>query len=283
LLGDGHLRLELPEVREWFLQQLDENIAEQGVTCYRQDGYNTWDDLHKDEPPDRKGIGEIQYITALCAMEDIIRQRHPGLIMEAAVGAPRLDLETVSRFHWHQPCETWFNPNLDQCALYGTNLYLPGGTIVLYTPAVDDYGMWSRFAGQLSLAWHPLDAGFPWELATHQVERYKRIRAFLSGDFYPLTPCSLEEVWMGYQFHRPDLDKGFALVFRRFDSSRTLFPTRETFTLRLRGLKPATEYQVRLEAANRVQMMTGETLARGVDLSLGKAPAAEMISYEPAD
>ena len=283
LLGDGYLRIELPEVRNWFLQQIDKIITEQSVTCYRQDGYNTWDDVRRGEPPDRRGIREIQYITALYALEDTIRQRHPGLIMEAAVGAPRLDLEMVSRFHWHQPCETWFNPNLDQCALYGTNLYLPGGTLVLYTPDVDNYGMWSRFAGQLSLAWHPLDADFPWELARRQVERYKHMRGFLNGDFYPLTPCSLEEVWMGYQFHRPDLDKGVALVFRRYDSNRTLYPARETFTLRLRGLNPARDYRVSFEAANHVQALTGEALARGVELSLGKPPAAEMISYKPAD
>jgi hypothetical protein len=38
--------------------------------------------------------------------------------------------------------------------------------------SVDDYGVWSRFAGQLCLAWHPLDKDFPMERAQLQVERY---------------------------------------------------------------------------------------------------------------
>ena len=39
------------------------------------------------------------------------------------------------------------------------------------------------------------------------------------GDFYPLFPhLACESVWYGFQFHRPDLDAGFALVFRRKDS-----------------------------------------------------------------
>jgi hypothetical protein len=252
------------------------------MTCYRQDGYNTYADLHDGEPDDRKGIREIKYITGLYSMLDTLRARHPNLIMEAAVGAPRIDLETLSRFHWHQPCETWLNPNRDQCTLYGTSLWLPGGVIIPYTEAVDDYGIWSRFAGQLCVAWHPLDSDFPMDLARRQIERYKRVRGLLGGDFYPLTPVSLDETWVGYQFHRADIDRGFALVFKRFDSPRVLYSVNDTFKLQLRGLNPNSTYRVHFEEVNRDERLTGQALAKGIEILAGKAPAAAMIVYEPA-
>jgi alpha-galactosidase len=277
-----NLLMELPEARDWFLKQVDVLIEKEGMNCYRQDGFNIYSDLNQGEPEDRKGITELKYIMGLYTMVDTLRSRHPDLLMEAAVGAPRIDLEMLSRFHWHQPCETWLDPNRDQCTLYGTNLWLPGGMIVLYTGLTDNYGVWSSFAGQLSLAWHPLDADFPIDLAHRQVERYKRVRTFLSGDFYPLTPISLEETWMGYQFHRADLDKGFALVFKRFDSPHVIYSVNDTFTLKLRGIDPQSRYQLHYEQSNKDQTLTGQALAKGIEIVVGKAPGAELVVYEPA-
>jgi len=278
----GNLRMELPAARNWFLKQVDALIENEGMTCYRQDGYNTYADLHNDEAENRKGIAEIQYIMGLYTMLDTLKKRHANLVMEAAVGAPRIDLETLSRFHWHQPCETWLDANRDQCTLYGTNLWLPGGMIVLYTGLVDDYGAWSSFGGQLSLAWHPLDADFPMDLARRQVERYKSIRPFLSGDFYPLTPVSLAETWMGYQFHRVDWDKGFALVFKRYDSPHVLYSVNDTFTLKLRGINPQSRYRLHFERSNKDETLTGQVFAKGIEIVAGKAPSAELVVYEPA-
>jgi len=279
--GDVNLRLDLPEARQWFLKQVDFLIEQQGMTCYRQDGYNTEETLKEGEGDDRKGIGQIKHITGLYSMLDEMREKHPDLIMEAAAGAARIDLETLSRFHWHQPCESWLHPDWDHCTVYGTSLWLPGGMIVLYNQSTDDYGAWSRFGGQLSLAWDPLDSSFPMELARHQVNLYKRVRAFLSGDFYPLTPLSLDETWMGYQFHRTDLNSGFALIFKRFDSPQVLHSVRDAFSLELRGLPPQSQYQVHFLSSNDARIVTGQALAKGLDLTLGKAPSAEMIIYQP--
>ena len=139
-------------------------------------------------------------------------------------GGRRIDLETVSRFHWHQKSDRWYDSESDQSSLCGANLYLPGGTINIPTMATDDYGAWSSFAGQFSLGWDPIDPAFPMAKARRQVELYKRIRPFLSGEYYPMTACALENTWIAYQFHRRDLNSGFALVFRRPDSSRVSYP-----------------------------------------------------------
>jgi hypothetical protein len=101
----------------------------------------------------------------------------------------------------------------------------------------------------------------------------------LSGDFYPLTPCSLHQTWIGYQFHRNDRDKGFALVFRR-PETEAVYPVSSTLVASLRGLDPAKKYRVRFERGGRVETLTGQALAKGVEITLGTPRSVEMIRYE---
>lgn len=102
----------------------------------------------------------------------------------------------------------------------------------------------------------------------------------LSGDFYPLTPCSLADEWLGYQFYRPDLDKGFALVFRR-KVPHELLPSTPVFKLVLRGLNPEHSYHIRFEHAEKDQTATGRALADGVDLTISERPGAELVYIDP--
>ncbi len=280
--GGGALRLELPEAREWFLNQVEELIDKQGMTLYRQDGDNQETDLREGEPEDRKGVTEIQYIMGLYALEDELRRRHPELIMEAALGAPRIDLETISRFHWHQPCESWLHPTFDQCQTYGISLWLPGGSFVFYNQSMDDYGLWSGFGGQLSVAWEPSAPSFPQKTARRQISLYKRIRPYLGGDFYPLTPISMDGKWMGYQFHRTDLNSGCAFVFKRQKSPEVLYPESDSFRLRLSGLARSAQYRVRYESAGTEKVISASGLKQGLDIALNAAPSAELITYQPA-
>jgi alpha-galactosidase len=214
-------------------------------------------------------------------MWDAIRQRHPHMVMEGCSGGGRrIDLETVSRFHWHQKSDRWYDSESDQSSLCGASLYLPGGTVNIPTMATDNYGAWSSFGGQFSLGWDPLDPAFPMQQARKQVELYKRIRPLLSGDYYPLTPCALEDTWIAYQFHRRDLDSGFALIFRRSDADRGFYPAAGAFQLRLRGLNPEGSYHVAFQTSGRGQNTRGRDLLNGTELVLGKGPAAEMAIYE---
>ena len=51
------------------------------------------------------------------------------------------------------------------------------------------------------------------------------------GDFWPLTPYSLENnVWMAWQFDRPEAGEGVVQAFRRAENGD------ESATFRLRGL-----------------------------------------------
>ena len=274
---NGTLRMELPETREWFLKQVDHLIENEMMNCYRQDGSGNYGH----EPDDRTGITESQHIAGLYTLWDTLIKRHPSLIMEGCSGGGRrIDLETLSRFHWHQKSDRWYDSESDQCSLYGANLFLPGGVINIPTEAADDYGAWSSFAGQFCLGWHPLDEDFPMEPAKLQVERYKRIRSLLSGDFYPLTPCSLEEEWLGSQFHRVDLDRGFALIFRRPTSRSVDHPVGDALNIRLRGLDPEKRYRVHFERSLRDDTFTGDMLAKGLEVIIADEKGAEMITYE---
>ncbi len=78
------------------------------------------------------------------------------------------------------------------------------------------------------------------ELAKRQVKLYKRVRPFLSGDFYPLTDCTLDHRWLAYQFHRNDLGGGFALIFKR----KAPGLPGDTFLFAPRGLDPEARYAV---------------------------------------
>ena len=264
--------LNVAENYQKFSEKLDTLVHNEGMSMYRQD----MGILPADTDDNEKGMPEIRHITALYALQDEMIGRYPNMIMEGCSGGGRrVDLESVSRFHWHQKSDRWFDSISDQCGLYGANLFLPGGIINVPTgeSATDDYTMWSGFAGQLCLAWHPVDPDFPMETAKRQVRLYKKVRPFLSGDFYPLTECSLQSEWIAYQFHRSDMDAGFALAFRRPGGKKTAFQAK------LRGLDPAQSYDVRVENANQDLIRTGQDLAYGLDLTVADSPGVEMIIY----
>ena len=83
----------------------------------------------------------------------------------------------------------------------------------------------------------------------HEVQKY------LLGDFYPLTSHSLTlDVWVGWQFDRPEMGEGMVQAFRRDESPY------ETARFRLRGLEPEATY--RLNDFNQDQPVE----ARGKDL-----------------
>jgi alpha-galactosidase len=272
----GTLRMDLPGARQWFLDQVNYLIDQQGMNCYRQDGAGGFGK----DPPQRVGIAESEHMAGLYQNWDDLIAQHPALIREGCCGGGRrIDLETLSRFHWHQKSDRWYDSESDQCSLYGANLFLPGGIINIPTERTDNYGAWSSFAGQFCLGWHPLDKDFPMTEAREQVRRYKEIRPLLHGDFYPLTPCSLQEEWIGYQFHRADLDKGFVLLFRRKVEPGVL-PKQSSFTAVLRGLNPQTTYRFHSEAEDRQGTVSGATGANHVQLEVPQAPGARLLLYE---
>ncbi len=267
IVGD----MDVPENRRRFLAVVDDYVKNQGMSMYRQD-------CSFDPPPggpDRRGVAEMKHIAGLYAMQDELYRRYPLMVREGCCGGGRrIDLESLSRFLWHQKSDSWFKTVSDQSGLCGANLYLPGGVINVPTEATDDFGVWSSFGGQLCLAWHPLDKDFPMERAKRQVQLYKSVRPLLSGDFYPLTECTLDKPWLAYQFHRTDLDRGFALIFKRKDSEG------DAFAFAPKGLDPESNYAIDCQGTGLQAVRTGAELAAGIQLKIEKTPGAELVIYE---
>lgn len=69
----------------------------------------------------------------------------------------------------------------------------------------------------------------------------KSLRAYWLGNFYPLTGINLDEAtWSGWQFHREDMDAGFAVFFRRPGSEQSRLDAS------LRDLDSQSNYEVTL-------------------------------------
>lgn len=218
-------RLDIPEARAWLTDYIDKQITEAELDWLRWD-FNMaplkyW---RKNDPPEREGITEIRYVEGLYAMwEDLIR-RHPGLVIDVcASGGRRLDFETL-RWGlplWHSDRQCFGpNPAADQ---------LQNGALFRWIPlhGCGNFGFEPSYlfrsgmtTGNILVGGNLYSSDPEMELAVKRtVAVYHKVRPFMLGDFYPLFPHLADEsVWYGYQFHRPDLNAGFCVVFRRKNS-----------------------------------------------------------------
>jgi alpha-galactosidase len=89
------------------------------------------------------------------------------------------------------------------------------------------------------------------------LDRYLKVRPIYTGDYYPLTPHTLEKnQWIAWQFHRADLGESVVQAFR--------------------GLDPNQRYEIaNLDGGKDV--CTGEELMAGHSITLPGKPAAAVL------
>ena len=235
-----------PAALEWVTETVSNLIRENKLDIYRQDfNMNTLPLWQENDAPDRQGVTEAKYVEGLYKFWDTLRERFPHLVVEnCASGGRRLDFEAVSRSHSY--CRTDYaichhNGPLQvldvQNVTLNTLAYQPfQGSET--TPALffDDYGFFSSVCAGSVFTPSDWNAGIVKnDFTPEQTAWFKkvftvadRIRPFFEGDFYPLTdlraPGSQSEcAWNAYQMHRPDLDSGFVICFRRLDALSHLF------------------------------------------------------------
>jgi alpha-galactosidase len=274
--GDNYLvNLGNPAARQGITDIVSSLIREGDLTWYRQD-FNTdpegfWSAA---DAPDRVGMTEIRYIEGLYAFWDALRERHPGLIIDnCASGGRRLDLETISRSVplWRSDfqCNPNFNPAGMQGQTYGLCSWIPLSAAV--ARASDPY----RFRSGLG-------AGVILNTALDQpqqlkplVEQARQFQPYFLGDYYPLTPYSLADTdWLALQFNRPEQGDGVVLAYRRPACAA------ESLRLKLHGLDPAAQYEVRnLDQPAPTQTTGKSLLEEGLPVSLATKPAAAVIRY----
>ena len=305
------LNLGMPQARQHITDLISKSISEHGVDIYRQDfNFDPLPYWRAADAADRVGMTEICYVEGHYAFWDELRRRHPGLwIDNCASGGRRIDLETVSRSLPLWPSDfpdvggLRFGQGLhlgDQCINAGLARWVPflGGGVWNFTP----YGTRGEIIGGFTFGFHIdhrdfpdddmqsvvthndvlakgktlLDDDFPISQARAAVREWESVRPFFVGDFYLLLPLTVSpHDWCAWQFHRKDMDAGFAVFFRRH---RSPFPAME---VQLRCVTPDAQYEVSMspgyEEAPR-ERMTGEQLAC-FRVGIGEMPGSVLLRY----
>jgi alpha-galactosidase len=277
------LNLGDPAALKWLIEHIDGMIKSQGLDWYREDlnGANYGTAWRKHDAPDRQGITENLYVQGHLAFWDELRRRHPNLHLDScASGGRRNDLETMRRSvpllrsDWSvtafakEPLQIEGN----QSQTYGLSSWLPwqGAGVPFFT---DRYAVRSYYITGFGMIqnehWHK-DPNKRADVQRGYGE-VRRISILMLGDYYPLTPYSLDKTsWIAWQFQRADLNEGVVQVFRRPEA------TNETLAVQLRGLDPQQRYEIEnLDGGKEVR--TGEELMRGHSITLGEKPAAAVF------
>ncbi len=292
LLGnDGEqklLNLGNAEARSWLIEHIDRLIVDENIDLYRQD-FNM-DPLaywRAADEEDRQGITEIRHVEGYLAYWDELRRRHPDMLIDScASGGRRNDLESLRRAvpllrsdYQSFQGDPSFAPG-NQAQTYGLATWLPYfGTGAYYTEHSLLYNVRSHFCPAFGLCADVRRDNIDWRAYRRLEDDWRNVAPYMLGDYYPLTPYSLdEEHWIAWQFHRTDLNGGVVQAFRR---SNSIY---ESARLRLRGLEPAARYVVSNLDEPGTQEMSGKDLAEvGLPLAIHDRPGAVILRYRRAE
>jgi hypothetical protein len=268
---DRLLRLEDPEIRRQVADFMVGWIKRYRMEWLRWDFNDApapfWEANEAEQDAGRLQLG---YGFGVMALADELRARCPNLHIEACAGGGyRMDLGTLRRVH-----SAWINDNsgtLEAIRWFkkGVNYVLPGcyaNSAFLwmshadrrqqtladfkrngYPPAV----IRSQMAGTLLMSEQsPYFSRRDKAYLREEIEKYKSIRHFLMKDFYPIFKPQTLEDYDGWQFHDPETDEGFLMVFRvESPSSRT--------KVTLRGLTAGQQYELEDMDSGRTRKLEG--------------------------
>jgi alpha-galactosidase len=276
---DGQKLLDLgnPEARRWLTDHVDGILTREGIDLYRQDfNMEALPFWRGNDAPDRQGITENHHVTGLLAYWDELRRRHPGMLIDTcASGGRRNDIDMLSRAVPFLRSDFIFEPTAQQAHTYGAAMWIPYfGT---GSKAEDEYTIRSSMALNIIGCWDLRREDLDYNLLRRLITEWRDWSVLMLGDFYPLTEYHLEtDVWMAWQFDRPDLGRGMVQVFRRQDSpyERAVFP--------LHALNEKTRYRVRDLNTDDTREVSGGELLRGLTVEIAERPAARIILYETA-
>ena len=214
-------------------------------------------------------------------------ERRPDLLIDnCAAGGRRNDLESLRRSVPLWKTDFAYNSVACQGMYDGLSLWVPyhgTGTVaadnVPYlgsgaTP-VETYAFWSN-TGPSTVFTADVREKLDYEALRRLFAQWRQIAPYYSGDFYPLTPYSIEPAqWIGWQFHRPDRDAGMAQIFRRAESPY------ETARFKLAALDPNARYEVAclVDEPTPAVWSGRELREQGLRVILKEQPAAGVFVY----
>jgi len=281
LLGrDGEqklLNLGNREAREWLIDHVDKLVNEQGIDLYRTD-FNIdplgfWRDNDSEE---RQGITEIYYVTGFLAYLDELRRRHPKMLIDTcASGGRRNDLETLRRAVPLHRSDYILEPVAQQLQTYGIAFWIP-----FYGAgfnSTDPYVHRSQTScPHITACYDMRDRNLDYPQARRLYNQWRGFAAYYLGDYYPLTPYSTEnDVWMAWQFDRPDLGAGMVQAFRRPESPY------QSARFKLRGLEADARYQIAdVDCEGTTEVSGRELMEMGLLVRMTDQPDSAIIIYK---
>ena len=260
------LNLGNPAAREWCTELIAGLIADQGLDCYRQDfNIDPLSFWQVNDTPDRIGISEIRYIEGLYAFLGELRLRFPNLLIDnCASGGRRLDFEmmrySIPLWGSDMQCFPDYVTERNQQQVHGLSYWLPQFAFGTQDHAGDTYHFRSTLAAGVNVHLFsyenfPIKPDYPYQWLRERLAEYHRAKACFSGDFYPLfDQTDSMKYWAAYQFHRPDLNSGIILVFRKQGSPI------EKVCFNLHGLVATTSYVLEDADSKVVITLSGQEL-----------------------
>ncbi len=270
-----------PAALKWRTEEVSKVIEDEGIDVYRND-FNVVEPVELwrgNDAPDRQGIMENHHVVGYLAYYDELLRRHPGLMIDScAGGGSRNDLETMRRALPFYRSDYLFDVVSNQCQSYGQALWLPFNGTCPGEKQFSTYELRSDFACPSVLpSWDLRDRTLPYAQLHKIVREWQEYAPNYFGDFYPLTPASLaSDVWIAWQFNRPESGHGVIQAFRHDQSAYT------SAHFKLRGLDPTARYRLTdVDAPNASREYTGrELMETGLDVVVPGKPGAVIINYE---
>jgi alpha-galactosidase len=281
LLGkDGEqklLDLGNPDAWKWLVDHTDKLLTDQGIDLYRQDfNMDPLDYWRNADAPDRQGVTEIRHVTGYLAFWDELLRRRPGLRIDTcASGGRRNDLETLRRAVPLWRSDYIMEPIGAQGCTYGISSWIPFHGTGVKEP--DAYLFRSMMTPYPNCLWDARRTDLNYDELRRLTSQWKQIAPNYAGDFYPLTPYSLDRgAWIGWQFDRPEAGEGMVQVFRREGSIY------RSADLVLCGLDLAARYTITdLDSPNNPREMTGgDLLEKGLPVEIGSRPGSALFTYK---
>lgn len=271
LLNLGHA-----PAADWAKRHLSQFMADAGVDAYRNDFnlYPSYFWQHADLP-DRQGITEIRYVTALYELFDHLHQQNPRLLLDnCASGGRRIDFEMLRRSVVLTRSDYLWDPIGQQCHNYGLAQWIP--VTGIGAASLDAYSCQSGFGSHFVLAVnYDSEDSRVWGSISNTVQTWRAVAPFFTGDFHPLTAYSTnKQAWIAWQFHRHEQGDGVVQAFRRAEAPQ------ENLLVRLADLDAQALYAVSNLETTVLTKMSGRVLMQqGLSVHLPTTNSAALLVY----
>ena len=264
-----------PQAWTWITNHVDNLITQQGIDLYRNDGDPVLPFWRANDAPDRQGATENHHVQGFLAYWDELRRRHPNMLTDiCAGGGSRNDIELLRRAVPLWRSDYAYETTGMQDITYGMSLWIPYfGT---GTNASDWYTFHSQMAPAISSIWDVRRNDLNYALLRKMTAQWRQVAGNYYGDFYPLMPYdTANDVWIAWQFDRPESGKGMVQVFRRPESPMT------AADFKLQGLEPTAHYIVtNLNVAGSHEYTGRDLMSKGLHVVLEKQPDSAVMSYK---